>query len=135
MLHDGHWGIVEMKQLARQYIWWINIDDDITKVVSDCEISKIQNQVLAKEYESWPKSTKPWERVYVDFAGHLFNDMWLICVNSFSQFSYVSSMRNISALSAIFSTEVIPNTIVIDNGPQRSSEKFKQLCIKAYQII
>lgn len=136
LLHDGHWGVVKMKQLARQNVWWNNIDADITKISSGCEICKVHNQAPARIYESWPCSSKPWDRVHIDFAGPIFNSMWLICVDAFSQFPYVSSMKNtttedtISALSAIFSIEGIPNTIVSDNGPQLSSEKFKQFCTK-----
>lgn len=134
LLHDGHWGITRMKQLARQFIWWDNIDIDITEMASKCDICKIQNAAPAREYQSWPKPSKPWERVHIDFAGPIFKSMWLVCVDSFSQFPYVSSMSNtttedtISALSAIFAIEGIPNTIVSDNGPQLTSEKFKEFC-------
>lgn len=123
-----------MKQLARKYIWWNNIDADIEKIASECEICKIQNQSPNREFESWPKPTNPWEREHVDFAGPIFGRMWLICVDAFSQFPYISTMHNItiedtiSALSAIFAIEGIPNTLVSDNGPQLCSQKFEQFC-------
>lgn len=134
LLHDGHWGVVKMKQLARQHIWWYKIDEDIVQIASKCGICKMENQAPPKEYQSWPNATKPWSRVHIDFAGPIFNSMWLICVDSFSQFPYVSSMSNtttddtIAALSAIFSIEGIPDTLVSDNGPQLTSDSFKKFC-------
>lgn len=136
LLHNGHWGVVKMKQLARQNIWWHNIDKDIERLSSMCEVCKIHNQAPARSYVSWPKSTKPWDRIHIDFAGPIFNTMWLICVDAYSQFPYISSMKNtttedtISALTAIFSIEGLPNTIVSDNGTQLTSEKFNQFCSK-----
>ncbi|XP_046802727.1 uncharacterized protein K02A2.6-like [Lucilia cuprina] len=134
LLHDGHWGVVKMKQLARQHIWWCNMDEDIKQLASKCEICKIENQSPPKEYQSWPAPNKPWSRVHIDFAGPIFNSMWLICVDSFSQFPYVSSMSSttsedtVAALSTIFSMEGIPDTIVSDNGPQLTSATFQNFC-------
>ncbi|XP_037931125.1 uncharacterized protein LOC119665938 [Teleopsis dalmanni] len=34
LLHEGHWGVVKMKQLARQHCWWHQIDDDIEKLAA-----------------------------------------------------------------------------------------------------
>lgn len=42
--------------------------------------------------------------------------------------SKTTTEDTISALSAIFSIEGIPNTIVSDNGPQLTSENFDQFC-------
>ena len=64
-----------MEQLARQYIRWTNIDDGISKIAFDFEIYKSHNHLLAKDYESWSKSTRPWERLHMDFAGRIFTTM------------------------------------------------------------
>ena len=73
LLHNGHWGVVRMKQLARRKIWWQNIEKDIERLASSCEVRKIHNQSPPRTYESWPKSSKPWDRVHIDFAGPIFN--------------------------------------------------------------
>jgi len=35
-LHGTHQGMVKMKTLARQYLWWPNLDKEIERVVKDC---------------------------------------------------------------------------------------------------
>ncbi|XP_037943001.1 uncharacterized protein K02A2.6-like [Teleopsis dalmanni] len=125
-----------MKQLARQHVWWTNIDKDIAQLTENCDVCKIANPVHAREYVSWPEADRPWERVHIDFAGPFCNSMWLICVDAFSQFPFVvqlsttTTVDTVSALSSIFSLEGIPETIVSDNGPQFTAEAFKHFCSK-----
>ena len=35
-LHEGHQGIVRTKSLARMYVWWPGINNDIDRVVRQC---------------------------------------------------------------------------------------------------
>ncbi|XP_039618275.1 uncharacterized protein K02A2.6-like [Polypterus senegalus] len=40
VLHEGHLGVVKMKNLARSYVWWPGIDhqlDDLTKTCNGCQ--------------------------------------------------------------------------------------------------
>ena len=36
LLHEGHPGVFRMKNLARSYVWWPQIDKDIEIVVKTC---------------------------------------------------------------------------------------------------
>ncbi|XP_050340986.1 uncharacterized protein K02A2.6-like, partial [Bactrocera neohumeralis] len=134
LLHDGHWGTVRMKQLARHHVWWPNIDDDIAKVTRQCEICKVGNPAPTRQYLSWPEAKSPWERVHIDFAGPIFDSMWLICIDAYSQFPFVTQLSStttdstIHSLKSIFAIEGFPNTLVSDNGPQLTSDAFKQFC-------
>ncbi|XP_037942535.1 uncharacterized protein K02A2.6-like [Teleopsis dalmanni] len=123
LLHEGHWGVVKMKQLARQHCWWHQIDDDIEKLAAQCNICQIAGTNPNQQYHEWPKPERPWQRVHIDFAGPVFNSMWLIVVDAFSQFPFVvqlkttTSMDAIAALSTIFSLEGLPETIVTPFHP------------------
>jgi len=89
-----------------------------------------------KEFQSWPKATSAWERIHIDFAGPIFDSMWLICDDAYSQFPFITQMSStttantISALTAIFAIEGYPTTIVSDNGPQLTAETFKEFCLQ-----
>ncbi|KAL7723904.1 hypothetical protein ACLKA6_014498 [Drosophila palustris] len=122
LLHDGHWGIVRMKQLARQHVWWPGIDEDIAQMAKDCSICNVANPAPVREFLSWPKPTSAWERIHIDFAGPIFDSMWLICVDAYSHFPFKTQMTStttantIAALTSIFAIEGYPKTLVSDNS-------------------
>ena len=35
-LHEGHPGTCRMKSLARSYVWWPNIDEEVEAMVKQC---------------------------------------------------------------------------------------------------
>ncbi|XP_017469088.1 PREDICTED: uncharacterized protein K02A2.6-like [Rhagoletis zephyria] len=55
LLHEGHWGMTRMKQMARQHCWWPSMDTHIEKKVSQCEICQQQSTSSpARAYTNWP---------------------------------------------------------------------------------
>ena len=90
----------------------------------------------AAQFKSRPQSANPRERIHLDYAGPFFGKMWLICVDSFSKYPYVTmlnvgqttSNHIVDALQQIFSFEGLPNTNVTDNGPQFVSNVFEEFC-------
>ena len=64
LLHDGHPGIVKMKGIARQVVWWPGIDGDLTSKVQQCEACQVNQKsppaVAPLHCWEWPK--KPWSR-------------------------------------------------------------------------
>ncbi|XP_046812430.1 uncharacterized protein K02A2.6-like [Lucilia cuprina] len=134
VIHEGHWGKSQMKQIARRYVWFPKIDEAIENISKCCSTSQEAGSNPNREFSSWPKATKPWERIHVDFAGPFFSQMWLIVVYAYSRFPYViemstaTSSTTIHALRDIFSVEGLPNTIVKDNGSQFTSKDFEEFC-------
>ncbi|XP_055910825.1 uncharacterized protein K02A2.6-like [Eupeodes corollae] len=134
MLHEGHLGQTRMKQLARRYIWFPNIDQAIKNCSEACSNCGLHASQPKQQYSSWPAAAGPWERIHIDFAGPFFSRMWLIVIDSFSSFPFIFELSStttestIYALQKIFAIEGLPSTIVSDNGPQFSSAKFKMFC-------
>ncbi|KAH8242556.1 hypothetical protein KR026_008203 [Drosophila bipectinata] len=123
-----------MKQLARQHVWWPTIDADIKSLTQSCSICKCNNPAPPKEYQNWPAATTAWERIHIDFAGPIFDSMWLICVDAYSQLPFVVQMSStttsntIAVLSSIFAIEGYPKTMVSDNSPQLTADAFEEFC-------
>jgi len=76
-LHLGHMGIVKMKGLARNYVWWQGIDLEIEKMVRNCkECSRVQNNPKPAPVHHWESTKEAFQRIHMDFtgpfAGHFF---------------------------------------------------------------
>lgn len=138
LLHEGHWGITRMKQMARRYVWWPNISSDIEMLVQRCEQCRQASKAPDATYQPWPQTVKPWERIHLDFAGPFLGKMWLVCVDAHSKFPYVAMLNvgqtttksTVNSLEHIFSIEGLPDTIVTDNGTQFVSHEFENYCAK-----
>ncbi|XP_040157579.1 uncharacterized protein K02A2.6-like [Anopheles arabiensis] len=137
-IHHGHPGIQRMKALARSYMYWPSMDRDITEWVNSCHAC----QAAAKsppstDKTSWPKSSAPWQRLHIDYAGPLKGEWYLILVDSFSkwpeivQTSNTSSAATIAILRSIFARFGMPMTLVSDNGTQFCSIEFERFCKKS----
>lgn len=131
-LHEGHLGMVKVKSLARNYVWWPKIDQEIEKLIKRCAGCQ-QNRNIPPEapIHPWEYPDKPWKRIHVDFAGPFLDSMFLIIVDSYSKWPVVKQMRKTTAtqtievMRAVFSEYGIPAQIVSDNGPQFIAEEFK----------
>ena len=136
-LHAEHQGMVKMKQLARRYMWWPNIDKDIEQIVRACEMyqENVKSPTSATTASwSWPMG--PWKGLHLDFAGPFLGKMFLVTVDAFSKFlniipmSQATSAATIQALRRLFSFFGLPEHIVTDNGSQFTSEGFKTFLSK-----
>jgi len=135
-LHETHPGVVRMKSLARQAVWWPGIDKQIEAVVKSCtECCLHQNSPAVAPTHPWAFPEKPWQRLHVDLAGPFCSNMWLICVDAHSKWPEVfnlghntTSHRVICCLREVFSRFGLPETIVSDNGPQFTSQEFATFC-------
>uniref|UniRef100_A0A5S6R6E2 RNA-directed DNA polymerase n=1 Tax=Trichuris muris TaxID=70415 RepID=A0A5S6R6E2_TRIMR len=72
LLHQGHWGIVRMKQIARRYCWWPKLDAEISKVGSHCASCAVVAADPRREYQPWPTPKDPWERVHTSIMPDRF---------------------------------------------------------------
>ena len=69
-LHEGHPSMARMKSMARMYVWWPGIGDDIKKTVRQCTDCQLHQSTLAvAPLNPWQWPTHPWARLHLDFAG------------------------------------------------------------------
>ena len=101
-LHVGHPGIVRMKELARSYFWWPNVDLEIEQTVRNCiccqQVRKLPAAAPFAPY-LWPSN--PWHHNHIDFAEDEKRH-YLILVFAHSQWPEIFYMpRNTTAASTI----------------------------------
>ena len=69
-----------MKPLARAYVWWPGVDQDLERLVQDCtECQNMQASPLVAPLHPWEC---PWARVYIDYAGPFMGKMFLVLVDT-----------------------------------------------------
>lgn len=134
-LHRGHPGIERMKALARSYVYWPNIDDDIVQFVRQCHsCAEAAKYPTKSTLEPWPLTKGPWQRVHVDFAGPINGYYYLVIVDAFSKWPEIFRTRSITATATIeilretFSRYGNPDTLVSDNGTQFTGVLFEEFC-------
>lgn len=134
-LHKGHPGRERMKSLARSYVYWPNIDVDVENFVKGCENCVTALKMPVKtSLSSWRMSTKPFERVHLDFAGPVQGEMFLLIVDSYTKWPEIFQMKSVTAsatiakLREVFARFGSPELLVTDNGTQFTSHQFKQFC-------
>lgn len=136
-LHLSHLGIVKTKALARSYIWWPKVDDEIENLIKNCD--------ACQKYSSSPEKSsliplKPtelsWQRIHIDFAGPIKGYLLFVIVDSYSKWVEVFKTKDstsdfvVSKLRETFCRFGIVDTIVSDNGRQFVSDKFKEFIQK-----
>ena len=69
-LHRSHNGIVQMKMLARSYVWWTKVDSEIEKMVKSCiPFQDTKNVPAVAPLHPWLWPVCPWQRIHIDFVG------------------------------------------------------------------
>ena len=137
-LHSDHMGIVRMKAMARQYLWWPRLNAEIEEIARKCESCREQDPMppARTTAASWDWPAGPWRRLHLDFAGPFLDRMFLVVVDAHSKWLEVFPMKTatsettIRELRRLFSQFGLPEHIVTDNGSQFTSVQFKNFLIK-----
>ena len=133
-LHFTHPGVVKMKLLARSYIWWHRMDQDIEQLVSSCEMCAAHRSLPPKApLHSWPWASNPMQRVHIDYA-EIEGQQVLIIIDVHSKWidaipvSKPTANGTIDALRVFFANYGLPAELVSDNGPQFTAYEFREFC-------
>ena len=126
-LHCSHYGVDRMKSIARSYVWWPSLDQEIERTVKSC--SQCQSLQAAHPEAPlhpgiWP--WQPWDRIHVDFAGPFF----FVVIDPHSKWPEVIELHSTTTQTTItelrlFSMYGIPRQLVSDNGPRFTSTEFQ----------
>uniref|UniRef100_A0A0X3PB73 Uncharacterized protein K02A2.6 n=1 Tax=Schistocephalus solidus TaxID=70667 RepID=A0A0X3PB73_SCHSO len=122
-----------MKQLARRYVYWPGVDNDVESFVrSSGPCGLFAKNPPKVPPVPWPEVTRPWTRVHVNFAGPFFNRMFLVVVDAWSKWleivDVVAANAEVTAKKTeeLISRYGIPTEILTDTGTQFTSSVFRQ---------
>ena len=132
-LHDSHQGIDRTKRRARQTVYWPNIDQEITNLVSSCRACHERLPSLPKEpFLTDPQPTRVFQSVSADFFHHA-GKTFLVYADRLSGWPIVVSCKReatsrtlVCSLREIFSSTGVPNVLRSDGGPQFSAHHTKE---------
>ncbi|EFP11683.1 hypothetical protein CRE_27751 [Caenorhabditis remanei] len=135
LLHEGHPGIIKMKQKARAFVFWRGLDREVERMVQHCSRCQEQSKMpIVAPLNPWPAPEKPWIRIHVDYAGPVDGNYLLVVVDGLSKYAEVKMTKSISAVSTVdlmeevFCIHGFPKLIMSDNGSQFTSALFKNMC-------
>ena len=132
-LHETHPGIVKMKTLARNYVWWPKMDEQLELKVRTCKMCQCNQknpQVAPLNPWKWPE--EPWVRLHADYAGPFVGHMYLIIMDAHSKWlevlpvSTATSQSTVRKMKEVFTIHGLPDEIVTDNGTPFTGTEFQQ---------
>ena len=130
-IHQGHQGIEACRSRAREFVFWININNDLKELVEKCDLGQSQQNfftVVQKYISEVPPH--PWHMVGSDLFYFQRID-FLVVVDYFSKYLIIRKIPNstssavIKELGMIFSEFGKPQIFRSDNGPCYSSQELK----------
>ncbi|XP_024867653.1 uncharacterized protein K02A2.6-like [Temnothorax curvispinosus] len=121
-----------MKLMSRSYIWWPNYTKDIEQLAKNCfECNKIRNDPSKVTLHPWEKTTEPFQRVHVDYAGPFYNTYLLILIDAYSRWPEIYITKDMTTATTIqicrriFSQFGLPKVLVSDSGRQFTAHEFR----------
>ena len=134
-LHEGHFGIQRMKQLARTAVYWPNIDIDIEALCRHCTTcGEFQNKPPKPPVHPWMLPEKPWSRLHLDNAINFLGSNWLVLIDAYSKYPCIHPTQAVTARATIDLLEIdfahfgYPHTLVTDNASVFMSQEFQSWC-------
>ena len=134
LAHEGHPGIVSMKQRLQSKVWWPGIDKEAERFCKTCFGCQLVSSPSHPEpIKSTPLPQGPWQDLALDLLGPLpSGDSVLVVVDYFSRYYEIEIMRSttsekiIESLERIFMIHGLPLSVTSDNGPQFISSEFER---------
>lgn len=135
--HEGHPGIVKMKDRLRSKVWWPSMDQHAEKFVKCCDAcQKVGKEITKEEIHRRQMPDGPWQDLAIDFKDLPDGSYLCVVVDYYSRYVEVATMKSITAkatcefLDEIFARHGLPYSITSDQGPQFTSQGFSDYCAR-----
>ena len=123
--HEGHQGILLTKQFLQSCVWFPGTDKLVEREVKSCLPCQAATPVTTRTPLVMSElSSKPWERVAIDFCGPFpAGELALVVVDEYSRYPELQIVTSTSMsairpkLEKIFAIHGIPDLVKSDNSP------------------
>ncbi|XP_055621976.1 uncharacterized protein K02A2.6-like [Toxorhynchites rutilus septentrionalis] len=115
---DGR--VQRMKAIARSFVYWPCLDDEITSYVRACNS---QQQDLRQKQHQY-HGQNPW------FLGRQFTSIMLAHWKEILPTKSITAKAIINLLRSVFTNKGMPEVLVSDNGTHFTSAEFKEFCVE-----
>ena len=140
LAHEGHPGIVKMRQRTHDTVWWPNINADVEAHVKNCApclVTDKSARPVVTPLQPLPLPPKPWHTIAVDIKGELHGEAsrwrYLIVVwDLYSKWPEVRAVNTVTSsavitfLKELFARWGLPERVISDNGKQFVSREIEQ---------
>ena len=124
LAHEGHQGIVKMKERLRSKVWWPGVDKDAEGKCRGCYgCQLVTKETIIPPVKTTPLPDRPWQDLALDLLGPLpTGEHLLVLVDYFSRWVEVDVIYSttseviIKCLEKQFSRYGVPRTLRTDNG-------------------
>ena len=124
LAHEGHQGIVKMKERLRSKVWWPGVDKDAERKCRECYgCQLVTKETIIPPVRTTPMPERPWQDLALDLLGPLpTGEHLLVLVDYFSRWVEVDVIYSttseviIKCLDKQFSRYGVPRTLRTDNG-------------------
>jgi transposase InsO family protein len=138
LAHEGHPGIIRMKQKCRESVWWPGIDRSIEDYVRDCVACVVSGKSVRPvpgPLQPAPLPQGPWRKLALDFAGEFVaapahQRYLLVAIDYYSKWPEVAMCGSPTSaavntfLTGLFDRFGLVEEIVTYNGVQFTSTEF-----------
>jgi len=135
LVHECHFGIQRMKQLARTAVYWPNIDSDILDLCRQCSTyARHQSEPSKAAVHPWMLPEKPWSRLHIDHVINFLGFNWLVVTDACTKYPCIYATQSVSAKSTIkllqedFAHFGFPHAVVTDCATTFKSDEFQEFC-------
>ena len=134
-LHEGHQGIVRCRLRAKISVWWPGLSKQLASFIERCPECARDTRPGREPLIPTPLPSYPWQKVATDIF-NLKGQEYLVIVDYFSRYPEIQKLKStttqsiVNTLKAAFARHGIPEILRSDNGPQFSSQEFKNFVDK-----
>ena len=101
-IHSGHLGSVKMKSIARGYVYWPGIDNQLEQKTLGCSgCSQVRTVAPQAQLHPWEWPSMPWRQLHIKFAGPILNMMFLVIVDAHSKWPEVIPLKHATSATSI----------------------------------